>query len=82
MKFIARLITDRTLEREVQKFAPDLVNAEGVAREYLEAHGRKGDSFSIFDVSPVLVSIVSLVKRPSFGTPVTLIERVKEKENG
>lgn len=36
MKFVAILVTERALERPVQKFAPDQVNAEGVAREFLK----------------------------------------------
>jgi hypothetical protein len=63
VRFIAKLVTDRPLERSVQKFAPDQINAEGVAREYLQANGcEPGDSFDIHEIKPVHVSTLFLNK--------------------
>lgn len=57
MRFIAKLVTERTLERGLQKFAPDQTSAEGVAREYLKGSGCvPGDSFEIYEMRPVLVA--------------------------
>lgn len=62
MRFIARLVTERQLERAVQKIAPDQVNAEGVAREFLVANGCvPGDLFEVYEHQLVLVSTLRLM---------------------
>lgn len=59
MKFVAILVTERSLERPVRKFAPDQVNAEGMAREFLKGNGCvQGDVFEVFDVRPKRVATV------------------------
>lgn len=63
MRFTAKLVTDRELERGMQKFAPDLVNAEGVAVEFLKANGCiPGDRFDIYENRQVLVTSLMLNK--------------------
>lgn len=56
MNFIAKLVTERELERAVQKFAPDLINAEGMARDYLKAGCTPGDAFEVYETRQVHVS--------------------------
>ena len=69
MKFIALLKTSRELPRPYQTFAPDQVNAEGVAREYLKGNGCiEGDKFEIYEIKPVLVSTIEFPK-PSSNVP-------------
>ncbi len=59
MKYIAMLVTSRELQRPWQAFAPDQVNAEGVAREYLNGNGCvPGDKMEIYEIKPVLVKTV------------------------
>lgn len=59
MKYKAVLITSRELERGVMKFAPDLVNAEGLSREFLRGNGCvEGDRFEIFELRDVPVKTV------------------------
>lgn len=60
MKFTAKLITDRKLERDVVKFAPDQVNAEGLATEFLNNGCVPGDLFDIYETRQVLVSTLRL----------------------
>lgn len=65
MRFTAKLVTGRVIPRPIQKFAPDLVNAEGLARDFLEdrppgigqpVHGcTEGDAFDIYETREVLV---------------------------
>lgn len=69
MRFIAKLVTYRQLEKPVQKIAPDQVNAEGVAREFLmDAQSRQplngcmfGDAFEIYETRLVLVATLRLM---------------------
>lgn len=66
MRFTAKLITERKIGRSVERFAPDLVNAEGLAREFLldrpaaigsPVHGCvAGDAFEIWETRQVLVA--------------------------
>ena len=59
MKFTAHLVTSRELPRHYQDFAPDLVNAEGIAREYLKGNGCvDGDKFEIYEIKPSLVKTI------------------------
>lgn len=59
MRFTAKLVTDRILERPFSRFAPDIVSAEGLARQYLEANGcEKGDRFEIYETVPTLVRTI------------------------
>lgn len=61
MKFTAHLITSRELPRPYQTFAPDLVNAEGVAGEYLErSECVPGDKFDLYEIRPVKVSTIEI----------------------
>jgi hypothetical protein len=62
VKYTAKLVTDRQLERPVQRFAPDYVNAEGVARECLSsADCAPGDSIEIYETRQVLVATLVLL---------------------
>lgn len=57
MTYISRLITNRKLDRPVQKFAPDYVNAHGTSVEFLKNGGcESGDKFEVYEMRPVLVS--------------------------
>ena len=66
MRFTAKLVTDRTLERDVQRFGSDLVNTEGNAAEFLKENGCvPGDRFDIFEIRQV--HVVSLVRNKEGG---------------
>ena len=60
MRFVGILVTERKLDRPVQKFGPDQVNTEGICIEYLKAAGKPGDRFEISDLSPKPVSSLTL----------------------
>lgn len=68
MKFVNRLITERHQERQVQKFAPDRINAEGAAHEMLKAGCVPGDKIEIYEFKPVLVKTLTLNQDGSIGS--------------
>ncbi len=62
MKYTAILVTERNIERPVQRFSPDPVNAKGIASDFLKANGCvAGDSFAIFETKPVLIATLVLM---------------------
>ena len=62
MNFTVKLVTESSLERPIQRFAPDSVNADGVAREMLTAADRKpGDKVEIYETKQVLVGTMALM---------------------
>lgn len=74
MRFAAMLVTSRELQKPYQCFAPDQVNAEGLAREYLKGNGcEKGDRFEIYEIRPTLVRTIEW-SDPKISHPATIPE--------
>ncbi len=62
MRYTAKLATHTHLERPVQKFAPDAVNADAAARGILgDASRVAGDRVEIYETKPVLVGTLVLM---------------------
>ena len=76
MNFTAKLVTETPMERPIQKFAPDSVNADGVARGMLSDAARKpGDKVEIYETRQVLVGTLVLMgdNKIEFTHPATVL---------
>lgn len=60
MRFTARLVTERSLDRGVTKFGAGRVNVEGQARAWLDAFGKPGDRFDVFEQKDILVGAITV----------------------
>jgi hypothetical protein len=67
VKFTAKLVTERKLERPIQRFAPDLINADGLGRQMLEHYGVEGDRVEITESKPILIYTLVVKSRLSNG---------------